>query len=644
MENKINKLSNLDFTEFKKKISEENVKNLLEYKSYLDDIYYNSGEFAMKDEYYDYIKDTLEKDHNYKPTIGAKLREGKNRVDLPIWLGSMDKIKPEDIKELSKWIFLNSENKVKYLISDKLDGVSALLIVKNGEYNLYTRGDGIVGADISSIIPYINYIPKNLKNITVRGELVITIKTFNNYYKGDKDTENKGVYANARNMVSGLVNSKTARQGLVDLDFVVYENIVEERNISPSKQLSFLKESGFRVVRYKILQNLTVDNLIETLIEFKNKSPYEIDGIIVQADKPYIRNVDGNPKYAFAFKMMLGDNIAETVVEEVIWNISMRGMLKPRVKIDPIKLSGVTITYATGFNGKFIEDNKIGPGAVIQVTRSGDVIPYIVSVVSPSDEAQLPDIPYYWNETHVDLFAEEGGRTMCIKILNNFFTTLGVKHVSLQTYSKLYDNGADNLIKLLKLKKTDLMKIEGVQEKMAEKIYTNIHDALKNVPLYKLMAASSIFGLGMGVKKMKLLTEAFPSIMTEYKNMSRQELYDNIINIEGYSDITVNKIIANLPWFDRFLKDTKKFVTLLEKKNIEKQDLTGVKVVFSGVRNKKLEEKIESRGGSVATSVSSKTTVVITNDKEQTTGKIQKAKNLNIPIFTIEQFEEKYFS
>jgi DNA ligase (NAD+) len=132
--------------------------------------------------------------------------------------------------------------------------------------------------------------------------------------------------------------------------------------------------------------------------------------------------------------------------------------------------------------------------------------------------------------------------------------------------------------------------------------------------------------------------------MTEYKNMSRQELYDNIINIEGYSDITVNKIIANLPWFDRFLKDTKKFVTLLEKKNIEKQDLTGVKVVFSGVRNKKLEEKIESRGGSVATSVSSKTTVVITNDKEQTTGKIQKAKNLNIPIFTIEQFEEKYFS
>lgn len=636
MENKVAALENLPMAKFKEAVKKESVKSLHQLKGHLDDVYYNTGGSVLEDDKYDYVKETLmKKDPDYKPTVGAKLREGDNKIRLPVWLGSMDKVTPKDPRELAKWLVMNKAGAKGYIVSDKLDGVSGLLEVEGGEYHLYTRGDGIEGSNITEILPYINYIPNNLSDIMVRGELIITVKAFETYYKG--------LYRNPRNMVSGLVNAKTSRKGLLDLDFVAYEIIYKNQEaLSPSAQFQRLKNLGFREVRHKILKNLTIDELKVTLLEFKNKSPYEIDGLIVQDDKKYVRNTDGNPDYAFAFKMTLGENLAETEVEEVIWNISMRGMLKPRVKVSPVDLPGVTIEYATGFNAKFIEDNVIGPGAVVKITRSGDVIPYIVSVVSPAEEAQMPDVPYYWNETRVDIYAEEGGPDMCIKIMNYFFSTLGAKHVALQTLRKIYESGADTLVKLLKMKKSALLKIEGIQEKSADRIYTNIHNALQGVPLYKLMAATTIFGLGIGVKKMKALTQAFPDVMKEYKKMDRDELYDRIIGIEGFSEITTNKIIANLVWFEKFLKKTKGVITIEEKKKASRQNLAGTKFVFSGFRDKELEDKIEARGGAIVSSVSSHTTAVLTNNKALTTGKITKARALGVEILTPDEFVKKY--
>ena len=106
---------------------------------------------------------------------------------------------------------------------------------------------------------------------------------------------------------------------------------------------------------------------------------------------------DKNPEHAFAFKMVISDQVAEAKVVDVEWNISKTGYLKPRVEIEPIRLGGVTIKHATGFNGNFIESNKIGIGAIIEIIRSGDVIPYIKSVITPAETAKMPNIPYKWN-------------------------------------------------------------------------------------------------------------------------------------------------------------------------------------------------------------------------------------------------------
>jgi DNA ligase (NAD+) len=644
MEKKVEKLENLTFEKFSNLIDKENEQNLISLKEYLDDVYYNTGDTVLSDEKYDYIKEALlKKVPTYKPQVGAKLRKGENRVKLPVWLGSLNKITPENTNELAKWIIDNRSGN-GYMISAKLDGVSGLLMVQNGKYNLYTRGDGIIGADITSILPYINYVPKKLPNIMVRGELVISIKTFEDKYKV--------LYKNARNMVSGLVNSKTAREGLKDLDFIVYEIIYSSKAPKPSEQYDKLEKLGFTTASHEIFSTLTVENLSEAFLKTKDESSYMLDGIVVQSNLPYDRNTSGNPEYAFAFKMRLLDNIAETEVIEVEWNISMRGKLIPRVKIEAVELNGVTIKHATGFNGKYIYDNNIGPGAIIQITRSGDVIPFIVRVITPAAEPQMPEEEYIWGSIKnpveegeaVDIYAINPGRIMCIKIVHHFFTTLGAKHVALKTLSKIYDYIGDNfnLIKLLKMKKSDFMKIEGIEEKSAERIYTNIHNAITNVPLYMLMGASSLFGQGIGVKKMKALLQDFPDILTEYKKMDREDLYERINSIEGFSDITTNKIVANLGFFILFLQKTKGIITVQEKVKSIKQNMIGMKFVFTGFRDKKMEEQIEAQGGSIVGSVSSKTSGVITNDENSTTGKIGKAKSLGIKIYTPEEFSKKY--
>ena len=306
----------------------------------------------------------------------------------------------------------------------------------------------------------------------------------------------------------------------------------------------------------------------------------------------------------------------------------------------------------SSFNGKYIYDNKIGPGAIVQITRSGDVIPYIVKVIKPSPTgAQMPDIEYTWGKSEeaeetgeeiVDIYAINPGEIMCIKIMHHFFSTLGAKHVAFQTLKKIHSQGETTLIDVLKMKKADFMNIDGIEEKSAERIYTSIHKAITNVPMYQLMGASSIFGQGIGVRKMKVLLQSFPNIIQAYKKLSRDELFERINDIEGFSDITTNKIIANLPWFDKFLQKTKGIISIQEKKKATKQNLTGMKFVFSGFRNKEMEDDIEARGGAVTTSVSSKTSAVITNDKSQTTGKIAKARSLGLDVFTPDEFKKKY--
>lgn len=617
------------------------IKLLHQIKLYIDDIYYNTGEFVIDDDTYDILHDTLkQRDIHYTVTVGTKIRECENRVELPCWLGSMDKYKPEDESSIKKWM-KTFDSSLGFIIEDKLDGVSCLIQIEKGITRLYTRGDGSVGGDISSISQYIHNIPsKRIKNSTilVRGELIMKSSTFEQKYNKD--------YANARNMVTGLIGSKKYKKGLNDIDFIAYEIIDEHVSMKPSEQLEYLDHLGFTTVTRQIVRCFCTDTLIKQFIQSKEKSEYEIDGIIVQPNNVYTRNKCGNPDYAFAFKMRLEKNILKTKVIRVEWNISKWGFLKPRVEIEPVQLAGVTITWTTGFDAKFIVEKSIGPNAIIEITRSGDVIPYIVSVIKKADKPSLPDIAYKWNESHVDIYTEEYKDLMNIKRIASFFMEIGVKHVGEKIVEKLYVHGYDTLLKIIHASKEDFMEVEGFKIKRAERTWDNIHTNLKDVSLSTLLGGSGMLGFGIGTKKIAILLEHFPDIFEYYKKNSEDEFINRIISIEGFSSKTAQKIAKNIQRADEFIISLKDVVTLkdtTELISITEKTLQGKKIVLSGFRDKKIETDITNGGGKVMSAVSKQTSLlVIASMDNKESEKIVKARTLGIPIVTREQLINDY--
>ena len=322
--------------------------------------YYNDPENSLlTDNEYDIIKEYMEKKYPKNKVldqIGAPIQD-KNKVKLPYFMASMDKIKP-DTNALQKW---KDKYSGPYVLSAKLDGISGLYSTENNEQKLYTRGNGEVGQDISHLIPFLK-LPTT-PDITIRGELIMKKSTFIEKYKDQ--------FSNSRNLVSGLVNQKKMEpEKFKDVDFVAYEVI--KPSLKPSEQMKFLEDEEVDEVINETKKNIDNSILSEILVDWRENYEYTIDGVIVENDEIYKRTED-NPKHAFAFKMVLSDQIAEAKVLNVLWAPSKDGYLKPRIQIEPVVLGGAKIEYATAFNAAFVEDNKIGIGALVKLVRSGDV-------------------------------------------------------------------------------------------------------------------------------------------------------------------------------------------------------------------------------------------------------------------------------
>ena len=637
MEDKLLKMSSLSKTNFEKCLKKITINSLKEIKSYLDDKYYNTGEKTEFTDYqYDILKDYIIKnDKDYENTIGSKIREDNNRVKLPLYLGSLDKIKLEDTNKLENW--LEKYKYEEYIISDKLDGVSALFICKEGELKLYTRGDGTIGSDITHLIKYIKNIPKNLKeDISIRGELIIKKKDFQSKYLN--------TFANARNMVSGLVNSKSLREGIKDVNFIGYEIINQSKlQIKPSIQFKKIKELGFTNVRNDKIPIIEMDILSEILLKNLQNNDYEIDGIIIQSNQEYVRNIKDNPKYQFAFKMTLDSNLIEAEVEEVEWNVSKHKIIKPRIKIKPVNLNGVKITYATGFNAKYIFTKSIGKGTIVKITRSGDVIPFIVEVIKCSDNPDIPEIEYTWDENNVDIIANNDIDNISdIKMISSFFQNMDIKCISEATVERMYNHGLTNLKKIFEASQKDFENIDRFGPKLAEKIYNNIHNGLQNISIDVLLGSTCLFGYGMGKRKIKVLMDEIPDLFNIYKKLTDEELLNKINKVEGFSNITSQKILDNIEKADKFLKDIDKFVTYKNTKidnTIMNNKLKDKTYLFSGFRDKELETKIILHGGKMVTSISKNLSfLIIKEHTEKDSSKVQKAKDLNIPIVLKDKF------
>lgn len=593
--------------------------------------YYNE-EPILTDNQYDIVKEYLESTYPSNPVvneIGAPVE--RNKVILPYHMGSMDKIKP-DTNALTNW---TAKFSGPYVLSCKLDGVSGLYTTEGKEPKLYTRGDGKVGQDISYLIPFLR-LPK-IKGITIRGEFIIPRALFETKYK-DK-------FANPRNMVAGIVNHKTINNAIKDIHFVAYE--VMKPVLKPSEQMTFLSTLDIEIVLYKNDQKINNVILSETLLDWRYNYAYEIDGIIVTNDAIYERK-SGNPEHAFAFKMVLSDQVAEAKVVDVIWAPSKDGYLKPRVQIEPINLGGVQITYATGFNGAFINDHKIGIGAMIELIRSGDVIPYIRKVVVQAEEPKMPSVPYKWNDTHVDIMLEdlESDETVREKNITGFFRGIGVEGLSTGNIKRIMEAGFDSVPAILKMTIDDFLQVSGFKEKTATKLYEGIRTKLEEASLVTLMSASNMFGRGFSEKKIELIIDSYPNVLLSKESHSQK--IAKISAIKGMATKTAEAFVEKIPEFINFIKEAGLVKKLTEQFNEKKSlvdqshPLFGKSIVMTGFRDNTLQEQIKNVGAKLGTNVSSKTFVVLVKDKEEDTGKALEARKLGIPLMTPHEFTSKY--
>ena len=623
-----------------------NIKELEDIITIASDKYYNTDKSIIKDEVYDLLIDYL-RNRNPKSTvlknIGAPSK--KNKVPLDYWLGSMDKIKPSSGNLLDKW---KTEYKKPYYLTDKLDGVSALLVYrKNGDIKLFTRGTATEGQDITTLIKYFNlpsfeeitkYIIKHKINadkednlIAFRGEIIINTKIFESKWSK--------ILKNARNAVSGLVNSKTTNSDLAkDTNLVLYE--VVDPFLTIEKQLKILNELGFLVVHYKKMDDINFEILSNYLRERRTKSNYTIDGIIVTNNGLFSRNEDGNPKYAFAFKDVLEDQVAVSTITEIEWKASKNGYLNPTVIIKSVSIGGVEIKRVTAHNAKYVVDNKIGIGAEIEIIRSGDVIPYIQKVIKPATDLKLslPKGKWHWNETEVDIILDDtNSLDVQIRNLQFFFSSLDTKGMGDKNVEKIYNAGFNTVEKILNMKESDFLKIDGFKEKTASNLVSSIKESLKNISLSQLMASSNTLGEGMGNTRLSQVLDAYPNLMTDYKKWSKQEFKDKIKELNGWEDKTSTTLVNNFPAFIDFYEKIKKFVTLEQKKEIKKTKLTGQIMVLSGFRDSNLEEKLELMGVKVSSSVSKNTNYLVVKDQatiDEGTGKVQKAQEIGVKIIT----------
>jgi DNA ligase (NAD+) len=615
-------------------LSEEDVAQIIQKANYE---YRNSKTTMFSDDLFDLIKDYLEMKNPNHPilnSIGAAAT--RDKVELPFFMGSLDKIKNDDkLVEKFKVTYTCS-----YVVSDKLDGNSALYYTDNeGKPFLFTRGDGSIGQDISHLLPFIANIPKADTKVTaVRGELIISRKDF-------ETVKDKG--ANARNMVAGIINAKLPDLEIAKLvQFVAYE-LINPRH-APENQFDIMEKMGFKAVFHKTFSDQALNNslLSDILVNRRKGSPYEVDGIVVMHNAMHNR-VKDNPKYAFAFKSVHTMDKAEVVVTNIDWNISKDGYIIPVVQFNPVHLAGVTIQKANGFNGKYINDNKLGPGSRIIIMRSGDVIPYIVEVLTPSatGKPSMPELQYDWNKSGVDIIVKQGvdgNDDMKLKTIEYFFNKLDIKGVSTGTIAKIFKAGFQDVRSITKITVQDLLKIDGFQIKSAEKIYSALQDGVKDVDCVTLMDASNTLGRGMGSKKIVLIVDAFPTILTKKYVPS----IDELIVLKGIEKKTAEVFIQNLPAFFSFYETCGiKCGKVVEEVTPISTKYSGMTFVFTGFRSKELEDHITSNGGVISGTLNKKTTTLVVKDKDgKESSKIQKVKeiedknNIKIKVVSKDEF------
>jgi len=602
-----------------------------------DDLYYNDCP-EISDAEYDLLRVQAYNQHPADPyfnQVGSSVRGGK--IPLPYPMGSLDQVRTDS--DIENWL-KRVQPEGCLVITDKLDGVSGLLVYNYGKLQIaYSRGNGVEGADITR---HVVSMPRAVLEIPVKGKVAVRVEFI--MRKDTFESKFRGRFKNARNMVAGCLNSKECPSEYLDQIYPVVTSLEDyPSNTQIHSRVDALIVTsllGMKVVESSVVQiHLSSVNHFKEMLQLAlDNSVFQLDGIVVSTnsvDTIQERSGSLNPLHSVKFKLRSVDSIVKTTVVGVHWDISKSGYFKPRVEVDPVELCGTTVTFASGFNGRFIMQNEIGKGTTILITKSGDVIPYIVEVLVPT-KADMPAEEYTWLDSGVEIVASENHPRVKFKQALSFVETLGVEYLGeanlekFFSYFNLWDTDfttfCNTLFELSSVKWEYFLGANGL------KVYNSLRKSLTGIPMAKMLGALPFMGQSFGVRKFEILLE----------QVSEDHIFDltkeDMMKLNGFGEETASQLVVSLPLAKKFLLNYMGCYTLAEKPKVAGNKYAGLNVVMTGFRDKIMEDIIKTNGGVISSGVSIKTTHLVTKDTGSTSSKSVRARELGIPIVTPEEF------
>ncbi len=594
---------------------ESSIKRLVKHLEEAKRQYFETGEPIMEDYEFDAEEMIVAReapDASVLKAVGAPPEE--NVVKLPISMPSLDKVKPGE-KSWTKWL-AKQEGEMQW--SSKLDGISALWIPAEGK--LYNRGDGTEGTDLSRFIPIIAGLSRKAAPKMIRGEILI------------RRTEAPKEAKIIRSWVNGVLHRKEGEPlppaGL--LRFVAYK--VVDSSAPIKEQFAALKAANYELPSHGYFQindrnREGVEPMMIQLYQTERaEGPYEIDGIVLTSatGKPEKPTTE-NPKDTVAFKMSLAEQIAETTVTEVEWNLSRGGLLVPRILIEPVTIGGATISKVTGHNAKFIVDSGLGAGATVNIRRSGDVIPIIDTVLVPVEPDLPPKGTFKWEGVHIKPTAEGATGDPTRKLLHSL-KVLGIKGAGEAAASELVKGGYLTIFDINDATTSTLQSLIGTSN--GKKLKEGVAAAIGAADLTTQILSYPDLPAGLGSSRI----EVFVAAGADFDGSP----------VEGFGPQTWASLQSakkdNKAWISRFpAKDkvTSKANTVPSKGPI----------CFTGFRLKPDEKaRVEAAGWIPKDSFSSACNFLIVPSLPYESTKVDQAKKFGVPIIDRDTFMNSHLN
>ena len=641
---------------------QKRIKELIKILNEANKQYYQKNNEIMDNYQYDKLYDellSLEKETSIvlsnSPTqkVGYELLSElqKETHDTPML--SLDKTK--EVGSLKS--FLDNH---KGILSWKLDGLTIVLTYFNGQLvKAVTRGNGEVGEVITNNAKVFSNIPLNINhkgNLVIRGEAVIKYSDFEEI---NKDIPDENKYKNPRNLCSGTVrqlnNEITAKRNVHFYAFQIINETMVDFKDSKENQLKWLISQGFDPVEYEVVDESNIEDSVERFAKAINTNDFASDGLVLTFDSISFSTSLGStskfPRDSIAFKW--ADEMKETKLLDIEWNASRTGLINPVAIFESVELEGTTVSRASVHNVSIVENLELGIGDTIKVYKANMIIPQVAENLTKSDNIDIPDIcPVCGGETEIkrikDVKALYCTNPDCqakkIKGFAHFVSrnAMNIEGLSEATLVKFIDKEFlkefSDIYEIEKFEE-EIKGLEGFGEKSYDRLIKSIKKSKKR-PL-----ANFIYALGIeniGLSNAKILCKYFEYDLDKIIEAEVSELG----LIQGFGEVMALSVHnyfvdeKNRKQLDNLLKYIE-----LDIPNISNnvQVLEGKTFVITGSLNSfsnrnELKEKIESLGGKVTGSVSKNTDYLINNDKESGSSKNKKAKSLDIPIISEEDF------